>query len=95
MVNEFLIKSFYCNKFLNIWCNKMISVFSLCNKVKELKPDAWKKLSAPAEASPEPGSMGVVTQRSYHRNDDDDDDTEVVKDDLAKGSSSFIIFIAF
>ncbi|XP_046839076.1 X-ray repair cross-complementing protein 5-like [Xenia sp. Carnegie-2017] len=68
---------------LQIGSNIKINVYGYI-RVKELKPDAWKKLSAPAEASPEPGSMGVVTQRSYHRNDDDDDDTEVVKDDLAK-----------
>jgi ATP-dependent DNA helicase 2 subunit 2 len=51
--------------------------------VKEQKPDTWKKLSAPAEASPEPGNMGVVIQRSYHLNDEDE--TEVEKEDLAKG----------
>ena len=53
------------------------------SQVKEQKPDTWKKLSAPAEASPEPGNMGVVIQRSYHLNDEDE--TEVEKEDLAKG----------
>lgn len=59
-------------------------VINVHYQVKEQKPDTWKKLSAPAEASPEPGNMGVVMQRSYHLNDEDE--TEVEKDDLAKGS---------
>ncbi|XP_028404243.1 X-ray repair cross-complementing protein 5-like [Dendronephthya gigantea] len=67
---------------LQIGSNIKINVYGYI-RVKEQKPDSWKKLSAPAEASPEPGDMGVAIQRTYHR--DDEDETEVEKEDLAKG----------
>ena len=52
-------------------------------QVKEQKTETWKKLSAPAEASANPGTMGVKMQRSYHLKDEDE--TEIDPADLAKG----------
>ena len=40
-------------------------------------------MSAPAEASANPGTMGVKMQRSYHLKDEDE--TEIDPADLAKG----------
>ena len=48
-------------------------------QVKEQKPET----SAPAEASANPGTMGVKMQRSYHLKDEDE--TEIDPADLAKG----------
>ena len=39
-------------------------------------------MSAPAEVSAEPGTMGVTRQRSYHLTDDDE--TEIDKENLLK-----------
>ncbi|EDV20349.1 uncharacterized protein TRIADDRAFT_61074 [Trichoplax adhaerens] len=52
-------------------------------KVRESKPESWKKLSAISEASNQPGDMKVKIERSYHLNDEDE--TEIERENLAKG----------
>ena len=52
-------------------------------KIREAKPESWKKLSAVSEASNQPGDMKVKIERSYHLNDEDE--TEIEKENLAKG----------
>ena len=53
-------------------------------KVREEKLASWKKLSAVSQMSPNPETMEVQMQRSYHLNDEDD--TEVDKENVAQGN---------
>lgn len=52
-------------------------------KVREEKLPPWKKLSAVSQMSPNPDTMEVQMQRSYHLIDEDD--TEVDKENVAQG----------
>jgi len=52
-------------------------------KVKEETLATWKRLSAVSQMSPNPDTMEVQMQRSYHLNDEDD--TEVDKENVAQG----------
>lgn len=52
-------------------------------KVREEKLPPWKKLSAVSQMSPNPDTMEVQMQRSYHLIDEDD--TEIDKENVAQG----------
>ena len=57
--------------------------FSLFYKVKELKANSFKKMSALSEASKNPGDMKVSMQRSHHLQDEEF--TEVEDEHVTKG----------
>lgn len=67
---------------LEIGSQLKINVYGY-NKVREEKLASWKKLSAVSQMSPNPETMEVQMQRSYHLNDEDD--TEVDKENVAQG----------
>ncbi|XP_068705465.1 X-ray repair cross-complementing protein 5-like [Montipora foliosa] len=67
---------------LEIGTQLKINVYGY-NRVREEKLASWKKLSAISQTSPNPDTMEVQMQRSYHLNDDDD--TEVEKENVAQG----------
>ena len=67
------------------FCSRI--TFSSLNylKVREEKLPPWKKLSAVSQMSPNPDTMEVQMQRSYHLIDEDD--TEVDKENVAQGKT--------
>lgn len=67
---------------LEIGSQLKINVYGY-NRVREEKLAPWKKLSAVSQMSPNPDTMEVQMQRSYHLNDEDD--TEVDKENVAQG----------
>lgn len=62
-------------------------------KVREEKLPPWKKLSAVSQMSPNPDTMEVQMQRSYHLIDEDD--TEVDKENVAQGITLTQMFFFF
>ena len=62
-------------------------------KVREEKLPPWKKLSAVSQMSPNPDTMEVQMQRSYHLIDVDD--TEVDKENVAQGITLTQMFFFF
>nr|XP_058950192.1 X-ray repair cross-complementing protein 5-like [Pocillopora verrucosa] len=67
---------------LEIGSQLKINVYGY-NRVREEKLPPWKKLSAVSQMSPNPDTMEVQMQRSYHLIDEDD--TEVDKENVAQG----------